>query len=65
MSADLSNLDGLFVGQLSPNELEAFYLAVFQRRARRSYEGTSGLLGLAKVRIFKDTEPRDSHSTGD
>lgn len=54
MAADLGRLDGLFVGQLSDEEADAFEDAVKAGRAARSYEGVSGLMGLAKVRLRQE-----------
>ena len=50
-AAELAKMNGLFVGQLDPDELRVFNSAVEAGYARRSYEGSSGFLGLAKVRI--------------
>jgi len=49
--SDLTRLDGLFVGMLTEDEVEAFSRAVKEGKARRSYEGGGGLMGLAKVRL--------------
>lgn len=49
----LADLDGMFVGLLSDDELKAFEIAVREGLARRSYEGGGGFMGLAKVRIEK------------
>lgn len=50
--ADLiRRLDGMHVGLLSPEELAALERCVQAGIARRTYEGASGLLGLARVRI--------------
>ena len=54
MAAELDRLDGLFVGQLSVEEMEAFEAAVKKGRASRSYEGVGGLMGLAKVRLRRE-----------
>lgn len=42
--------EGLFVGILDENQLEEFNQAVKDGKARRSYEGAAGFMGLAKVR---------------
>ena len=47
----LQGTNGLFVGQLRKEEVEAFQLLIKFGLARRSYEGPSGLLGMARVRI--------------
>lgn len=46
----LSDIEGLFVGGLRPHELQFFNDECRAGRAMRSYDGPSGLLGLAKVR---------------
>lgn len=51
MSEELRRLDGLFVGQLEPEEIDLFEQAIERGMARRSYEGAAGFMGLAKVRI--------------
>lgn len=51
MEEAVRHLNGLFVGQLTPDELELFELAVERGLAYRSYEGGAGFMGLAKVRI--------------
>ena len=43
-------IDGLFVGQLSDEELQSFDAAVAAGLAERSYEGGAGFMGVAKVR---------------
>ena len=48
--------EGLFVGSLSSDEIAAFDREVEAGRARRSYEGAGGLLGLAKVKILSSKE---------
>ena len=49
--SELERINGLFVGQLDPDELRLFERAIREGRARRSYESASGFLGLAKVRV--------------
>lgn len=54
MNADeqlISRLDGLFVGLLSQDEIDAFDRLVKAGLAHRSYEGGGGFMGLAKVRL--------------
>lgn len=48
----LGHAEGLYVGQLTAEELEAFNLLCRAGKARRSYEGAGGLLGLPKVRLL-------------
>jgi len=48
IEVDLRRLEGLSVGQLNKQELEAFERAVADGKAYRSYEGAAG---LAKVRV--------------
>lgn len=50
---DLHEMEGLFVGSLNVEELKLFQAAVDAGKARRSYEGGSGFMGLAKVRLVK------------
>jgi hypothetical protein len=56
---DLHQMDGMFVGLLSDDEIEVFNRAVKAGQARRVYEGGGGFMGLAKVRLVR--EP--SHSS--
>lgn len=46
----LRRIDGLFVGQLTQEELSLFNQACDLGLARRLYEGGAGFLGLARVR---------------
>ena len=48
---ELKRLDGLFVGQLDSEEMKEFNKAIEEGTAYRSYEGMSGFMGLAKVRL--------------
>jgi len=49
---EVERLRGLYVGQLSPEELEVFNRMCRAGFAHRDYgHGFAGLLGLAKVRI--------------
>lgn len=48
---DPHHINGLFVGQLSEEELAWFEQAVEDGRASRSYENGGGFVGLCKVRI--------------
>lgn len=50
---DVAALSGLFVGQLSDEEAQAFNAAVSAGRARCSYEGAEGFKGLARVRLME------------
>ena len=47
----LESIKGLYVGMLSEDEMEFFNQCVSDGMAYRSYEGTAGLMGLAKVRV--------------
>lgn len=57
--SDLSSLSGLFVGQLSDEEMAAFDCAVDEGRAYRDFSGVAGLLGLAKVKIIRPVAEDD------
>jgi hypothetical protein len=48
---DISWADGVFVGLLSPEEIEEFDRLVKMGWAYHSYEGGGGFMGLAKVRF--------------
>lgn len=52
-AADLSHMDGWFVGSLSDDELAAFDEAVERGEACRSYEGVLGFMGSAKERFLR------------
>jgi hypothetical protein len=45
------NVNGLFVGMLTPEEMDAFNYLVAKGVARRDYTGPGGFMGLAKVRL--------------
>lgn len=47
----VQRLEGLFEGQLNEDEIKSFYRCIQDGYAHRSYEGVSGFLGLAKVRV--------------
>lgn len=47
----LRNLNGLYVGLLTGEELEALLNLEDAGEATRSYEGAGGLMGLAKIRL--------------
>ena len=49
----LHEMDGMFVGLLDNNEIAEFERAVEDGKARRSYEGAGGFMGLAKVRLIR------------
>lgn len=49
----LSEIDGLYVGDLDDGEMEAFNEACERGEASRSYEGAGGFMGLAKVRVHR------------
>lgn len=56
---DVSDLDGMYIGDLNIEERRRFDAAVAIGRARWSYEGAGGFLGLGKVRAFAARkEPR-------
>lgn len=44
--------NGLYVGQLSQNELADFTMAVSEGIACREFEGVGSWLGIAKVRVL-------------
>lgn len=53
-AADLETvqrLAGLFVGQLSNEEMESFSRCLQDGKAYRQYVGASGFMGLAKVAL--------------
>ncbi len=47
----LLHVEGLFVGQLNDGEIALFNLACREGAARASYEGGTGFMGLARVRL--------------
>lgn len=49
---DLRRIDGLFVGQLDADELKLFEWAIKEGLAMRWYQGASGFMGLAKVKVL-------------
>jgi len=49
----MDGINGLYVGQLSQDELRWFEEAVSTGRAWRDYDGPHGALGLAKVKLAK------------
>ena len=53
MLDDLHRIEGLFVGMLNEGEMWLFEKAVEDGIAQRSYEGGSGFMGLAKVRLVR------------
>jgi hypothetical protein len=53
----LNEMEGFFVGMLDDEELAEFERAIDAGRARRVYEGASGLMGLAKVRLIREGAP--------
>lgn len=46
----LSRIDGLFVGQLDPDEMAAFERLRRAGHVDRSYGGAAGFMGLARVK---------------
>lgn len=53
MTMYLHEMDGMFVGLLDDDEIAEFDRAVKAGKARRSYEGAGGFMGLAKVRLIR------------
>lgn len=53
MTDEIEWMEGEYVGALSEGELRIFQKAVNEGKARRSYEGAGGFMGLAKVRLTK------------
>jgi hypothetical protein len=52
----VSSVTGLFVGYLTPEELDSFNRLVAAGVARREYVGAGGFMGLAKVRLNEDSK---------
>ena len=50
------DIDGLHVGLLNDDELAWFDAECAAGRARRSYEGAAGFMGIAKVRIVRNAD---------
>jgi len=55
----IRHLDGIYVGLLDGQDLEAFERCCKAGTARRSYEGVAGFLSLAKVRIVGNEDCSD------
>lgn len=55
----LDEMDGMLVGMLDDEEIAEFDRAVKDGKARRSYEGAGGFMGLAKVRLIRASLPQD------
>jgi hypothetical protein len=51
LRSEVREFDGLFVGQLTEYEQATFDAAVEAGVAYRAYEGGTGFMGLAKVRM--------------
>ena len=51
---DLCQLDGMYVGSLSDQELRDFETGCRLGYARRAYVGGAGFMGLAKVALNRD-----------
>lgn len=49
----LEDMDGMFVGLLTDEEIEVYNRAYDEGKARLSYEGAGGFMGLAKVRLIR------------
>lgn len=56
VSVDPSRIHGLFVPQLTQEETIVFDRMVREGRARRTYQGLAGFMGVARVEIL---EPED------
>jgi hypothetical protein len=51
----VERVNGLYVGQLSEEELQAFSRCVLAGKARRNYgEGAQWLCGIAKVQVIHE-----------
>ena len=62
---NINHCEGLFVGLLKDDELEEFDRQCREMKARRSYEGGGGFMGLAKVRFIRPVSQSPSdHSAG-
>jgi hypothetical protein len=59
----LDEMDGMFIGFLSDEEIDIFNAAYDAGKARRSYEGVGGFLGLAMVRLIPAPGDRGKRST--
>lgn len=57
---ELRSMNGLYVGMLTSYELEIFNRACETGYASRIYEGSGGLLGLAKVQVKEMKNPLSS-----
>ncbi len=53
----LRSCNGLFAGQLSIDEMDAFDWLCQKGMARREYSGAAGLMGIAVVRINPTPSP--------
>lgn len=53
-------MNGLYVGQLSPDELKEFERMVAEGKAIRSYQGVAGMMGVAKVKFIEQGESNDT-----
>lgn len=59
----MTRLDGLYVGQLTKTELEAFARCVCNGTHYRDYGSVGGFLGMAKVRRVTDQQSACNHVT--
>lgn len=48
----LKNLNGIHLGLLDDEEIEALDLLCSKGKAKRLYEGACGFMGLAKVKLL-------------
>jgi hypothetical protein len=60
---DLDRIDGLYIGQLTPTELDIFHDCVKRGFAVADYSGATGILGIGKVRVLRRTHESTSASS--
>jgi hypothetical protein len=56
---DVTDIRGLYVGQLSADEMATFEKAIDAGLAFRDYDHSGGILGLAKVGVRRPTHPKE------
>ena len=49
----IREVDGLYVGSLTDEEMESFNRCIADGFAQRTYEGPAGLMGLAKIKVLR------------